>query len=273
VPPEIGLLRATRISAQYYGPLVHAGKRIEGPLAPTLRALYAGAVRHQDAQLGRLIDVLRERLGLERTLLVVTSDHGENLGEGGRYDHVFALNERLLHVPLLVRHPPRFPAGLRVGGLCQLLDVPFTIAEAAGAGASLAPDPSARTLEPGRFVPRDLVFAEGDPYLSHLDAMSRETGFAFDVGRFTALLRSASDGRHKLVWSSRGGSSLYDLGADADEQRDVQGEAPDRAATLATALQSWLSATPRYAGPPPAGPEAPLSPAQRERLRSLGYLR
>jgi arylsulfatase A-like enzyme len=274
LPPEIGWLEANRISARYYGPLVMAGKTVEGPLRETMRALYAASIRYQDRQLGRLVDAVDARLDPARTLLVVTADHGENLGEGGRWDHVFALNDALIRVPLLVRQPGRFAAGRRESGLCETVDVTATIAEAVG-GLPLRLDPGARSLAPERFTPRERIVAEGDPYYGHLEAMSLYTGLQRDVGRFARLLRAVRDDRHKLVWAQGAGSTLHDLAADPDEVKDVSAEAPDAAARLQADLDAWLAERAPDAYRPEAGDAGGggLSDAERERLRSLGYLR
>lgn len=275
LPRGVGFVQATLLSLRYYGPLVMAGKQIEGPLDPTLRGLYAGAVRHQDRELGRLLDVLRSRLDLANALVVITADHGENLGDGGRYDHVFALNDALIHVPLVVHWPGGAHAGARVAGLAQLADVPVTIAEAAGA-TGLAPDPDTRSLAPDRFVPRATIVAESDPYYGHLEAMATYTGLERDIGRYARLLRAVRDEERKLVRRSDGTTALYDLRSDPDETVDVREREPERAATLAATLDAWVAARAPYTEEEGPGREAPareIDPAERERLRALGYVR
>jgi arylsulfatase A-like enzyme len=272
LPPGVDVVTATLVSAEYYGPLVMAGKAVRGPLREAVPALYAGAVRYQDRQLGRILSALRERLDLDSTLVIVTSDHGENLGDGGRWDHVFAVNDALVRVPLLVRYPRRFPPGLRVGGLCELIDVPATIADVVG-GVALDSSSAGRSLAPDGFVPRSHVFVEGDPYLGHLGAMSGLSRFDHDVGRFAALLRAVRDRRHKLVWSSSGTVALYDVAADPDETRNVIVERPEVAASLRAALDAWLATHPHYRAA--AGHERdadPAEPEEIEALRSLGYV-
>jgi arylsulfatase A-like enzyme len=237
-------------------------------VAEAVRAFYAAEIRYQDRQLGRLLTVLDRHLDLDRTLLLITADHGENLGEGGRWDHVFALNDALVHVPMILRMPGRLPAGVRESGLCSLLDVPATVADVVG-GLDLAPGPG-RSLLPGTFRPRDVVFAQGDPYLGHLERMGFVTGFERDVAGFADLLLSARDGRFKYVLSSRDGGRLYDLDRDPAETRDVSDAHPARAAALAAALDAWRDRTPRYA--PGTRDARALDAREREQLESLGYV-
>src|SRR5262249_40434590 len=73
-----------------------------------------GGGAHADGLLGRIVDALRRRGTLDRTILVVLSDHGELLGEHGEFGHGRSLYEPVLHVPLLIRDPGRIPAGRRV---------------------------------------------------------------------------------------------------------------------------------------------------------------
>ena len=85
------------------------------PLGPgdfaVLRALYQAEVAHADAQLGQIIAALEASGSLDRTLVIVVSDHGENLGEHGLMEHQLCIYETLLHVPMLLRLPGKFEIG------------------------------------------------------------------------------------------------------------------------------------------------------------------
>lgn len=95
-----------------------------------VRSLYDGAIAETDAAIGRLVGDL-ERLGrLDETLFVVTSDHGEELGEHGRSGHGYQPYEESIRVPLVLRHPSLRAA--RIQEPVRLLDLAPTIAELAG---------------------------------------------------------------------------------------------------------------------------------------------
>ena len=81
--------------------------------------------------MGRLNE-LREHSLFDRSMLILTSDHGENLGEHHMLDHKFCVYEPLLKVPLVVRYPSVVPAGQRVTEPVQTIDLFATIAEVAG---------------------------------------------------------------------------------------------------------------------------------------------
>jgi len=273
--PVPGVWTASDVSRRFYGPLQMAGKRIDGPLQESIGRLYAAAVAYQDGKLGELIDVLRRRIDLDRAVVVVTSDHGENLGEGGRWDHVFAVNDALLHVPLVIRHPPAFPPGARIDGLCQLVDLPGTLLGLAtrDPGARLDEGAAGRSLVPERFDPRDVVLAFGDPYLGHLGAMEAHTGFSRDVLPFAAVQRAIRDSTHKLVRSSVRGEELFDLASDPDETRDAAADAPARRDALRARLDEELARLPAYRGPP-QHPAKDVETGSHDdaRLRALGYV-
>ncbi|MCA9572969.1 MAG: sulfatase, partial [Myxococcales bacterium] len=74
-------------------------------------ATYDATLRDLDDATGRLLDGLRDRGVLDRTVVIVVSDHGENLGERGMWDHRWDLHQPLVHVPLIVRYPPSVVAG------------------------------------------------------------------------------------------------------------------------------------------------------------------
>ena len=93
--------------------------------------MYEGAIAYLDAQLGALRDSLAARGLLDRTLVIITSDHGEHLGEHGMLSHGNSLYSPLLHVPLVLAHRQAIPAGIRVDRTVTLRDLPATIMQLA----------------------------------------------------------------------------------------------------------------------------------------------
>ena len=91
------------------------------------RAAYEAAITGLDADIGALLSELRRRGAAERTIVVITSDHGELFGEHDTHVHGNSIYWRTLHVPLLMSWPGRLPAGLRVADPVSLRDVPATI--------------------------------------------------------------------------------------------------------------------------------------------------
>jgi len=93
---------------------------------------YDGGIAYEDSVIGTIVQRLRERGELERTILIVTSDHGEQWNEHGLGSHGNSLYLPLLHVPLLVRAPGRVPAGARVARAVSLRDLAATLSEFGG---------------------------------------------------------------------------------------------------------------------------------------------
>ena len=97
-----------------------------------LEALYDGALRYQDEQLGQLLDALEERSLLDETLVVVAGDHGEMFFEHGLAGHGKYPWEEELRVPLILRCPQTLPQGRVYSSMVQLMDVAPTILDVAG---------------------------------------------------------------------------------------------------------------------------------------------
>jgi arylsulfatase len=109
--------------------------RGDGPLPraalPLLDALYESGIAYADQEIGRLLETLHE-LGIDRhTLVIITSDHGEALGENGLAGHAY-LYDFNLRVPLLLALPNGDHAGTRVAAQVQSIDIVPTVLEALG---------------------------------------------------------------------------------------------------------------------------------------------
>src|SRR5438552_1415851 len=92
-----------------------------------MRRMYSGSIRYMDDWLGRVLERMDGAGLLEDTLVIVTSDHGENLGETGLIAHASSLDNRLLHVPLVMSGPGASGAAIE-----SLASVPRLIAELTG---------------------------------------------------------------------------------------------------------------------------------------------
>jgi len=103
----------------------------ETPSAEARRLLYDGEIAHNDAVIGRFIEKLDERGILDDTLLIFVSDHGEWMGEMGRWEHAPPGKRPVIHVPLMVIYPKVFSRPGRIEESVQLVDVMPTILELA----------------------------------------------------------------------------------------------------------------------------------------------
>jgi len=97
------------------------------------KRLYASEVETVDKQIGRAVESLKKKKIYDETLLIITSDHGESLGEHNYYyDHEYYVYEPLVRVPLLVRYPALLPSGTVVEQQVAVLDIGKTILESVG---------------------------------------------------------------------------------------------------------------------------------------------
>ncbi|MEW6743121.1 MAG: sulfatase-like hydrolase/transferase [Planctomycetota bacterium] len=216
---------------------------------------YDAEVTSVDAALGRLLEGLRSRGRLEETLLVVTSDHGESLGEHGEDCHGFFVYEGVLHVPLILVHSS-LPAGLRVPDRVSLVDLVPTILETLGAGVPELPPP-ARSLLP-------LIRGEVlEPAPTYFECFSPFYSYGW------APLRGVALGGYKLIRSPR--PELYNLDSDPGEEKNVIAEGTRIARSLEEHLAALLEAN--HHGRPASPAEREASAEVLEKLAALGYLR
>ena len=210
---------------------------------PAVAQRYDQAVRATDGSITRFLDSLKKRSLWDKTVIIVTSDHGELLGEQGLLGHTEGLYQPILHVPMFIRDPSRpHSAGSRVRALVERIDLPPTFLDFAGAS-----DP--RLEMQGRSL-RPLLANPGAPWRRYSYASSkRNISVAAD---WTIDERAIRDERWKLIWSlARGGWQLYDLEKDPREERDLAAKRPDVVARLAFALQAEAEAArPHVAGRP-----------------------
>ena len=121
-------------------------------------AAYDGAVAYVDEQIGQLMDELRGRGALDRTVVVVTSDHGESLGERGFLLHANSLYRETIHVPLIIRYPGKTAPGARVTQPVSNADVASTVMDLIGDGQQkLFPGPSLAQLFQPESAPRSFT--------------------------------------------------------------------------------------------------------------------
>ncbi len=229
-----------------------------------LRELYRGAVESVDRSIGDLVAGLRARGLLERTVVVVTSDHGEEFHEHGGVQHGSPFDE-VLRVPFVARLPGAALAGARKRSSFGAVHVLPTVLDLLGVRA---PDGiEGRSHWPawsrGADAPEEAV-----AYASHLD---NERWIA-DVARTPRwkVVRSRQDPVERR-------DRHYDLVADPLEQRwrpqARTGEAASLVRDLGVAQRVWDAMATHHESQGGATTSAPLPPEIEDQLRALGYAR
>jgi arylsulfatase A-like enzyme len=191
------------------------------------RDAYDDCIAALDRRVGALLDRLERSGELRNTVVIITSDHGEQFGEHGVFNHGFSLYSQEVLVPLLIIAPTA-PASRRVATPVSLRDLPATIVELAGA-ATESPFPGRSLAEHWR--PRaNSVDPQTTPAYSEVDipvAIGPERGKGPPQRGFTISL--ATDNLHYLLDCS-GAEELYDLSADPEERRNIKNDPAQEAA-------------------------------------------
>jgi arylsulfatase A-like enzyme len=261
-PPDRHLEQARSVGAGGIGadldaPLIEyeagLGVPAEAWIADERRLKYAAEVAYVDEFLGNLFDTI-DRLQLaDNTVIILTADHGESLGERGIVGHNKFYTEQL-RVPLIVRAPGAAPA--RTAEPVELIDVMPTIF------AQLGVEP------PYPFEGRDL-----SPVLAGESTDDPERyRFSENKGQVAVL-----QGSWKVVFSQRDPNDfqLFDMAADPGELTDLSDERAAVAGRLIRAYQDMVAANASLAALfPRAGEDfdATLDEETRRQLRALGYL-
>lgn len=268
----------------YKAPLEYVQKyhpeKYDGPLGPTvdamelqnlssgklqpvdrdvnwLRATYNAEVTYHDEHMGKFFDQLQTMGLLEDTMIVITNDHGEEIGDHGKFGHGHTLFDELLRSPLLMYFPGLFPAGAKIDEVVETVDVTPTILDALG-------------LEP-------MAQADGTSLLPlvHGKPVQRPT---YAVAEFLDGRRAVRVGNWKLMRSTSTWANLYDVIADPDEQTNRLDEAQIARRMCEVHLGEGL-ATPDKSKRMQdvttkrqfkAG-EADIDPVMRKQLEALGY--
>ncbi len=237
------------------------------------RDLYDAEMACLDERTGHLLATI-ERAGLlEQSIIVLTSDHGENIGEEGLASHQGSLRQNLIHVPFLVRVPGR-PAG-RIPGLVQFTDVFRGLCGLADVRVPPHLDDRPMSVDPFRLssgeLGRPVAFAEWRHWGTEKLTRIQRKAPHFDFRRIPHGLESAQDARYKLVVDlGTGTQRLYDLVEDPAESLDVAQQHPADLTRLRDALQQWRDTARQPVTAAGYSPQDLV--AVEHRLQELGYL-
>jgi arylsulfatase A-like enzyme len=223
-----------------------------------MRNLYDGDVSYLDSKIRELIEYLAQSGILDTTIVIITSDHGENLGEHHFVGHMFCIYDTLLHVPLVIRYPKAFKKNTRIEALVQTTDIFPTLLELTGIewegrkglqGRSLAGDPNKGAPE---YVIAELgLFIPG---LNHImseppnPAAYGRGKHSLDASPFANRLKAIRTETFKYIWNSNGRDELYNIHEDPGELHNIIAASPEVAEELKERLRTWLNSFEGYGG-------------------------
>ncbi|MBW8002790.1 MAG: sulfatase-like hydrolase/transferase [Planctomycetes bacterium] len=212
---------------------------------------YAGEIAYTDYCISKVIDKLK-KLGLyDSTLIIITADHGEALGEHGELSHGYFVYQDTQHVPLIMKVPGG-PKKIRVPEYVGIVDIPPTVCSILG------------LKMPANIEGRDLSHYFSEKKASPAKEYYCESLVATRYG-CNPVLGIVSDG-HKYIQTTR--PELYDLKADPRELENLIDDQPQRARIMQDQLKHILEETVKVEGQS----KVTLDAKSRERLEALGYV-
>ena len=233
-------------------------------LAPTLGVLYDSHVAWADQHVGEFIQAMKERGLWENCLFVLLSDHGEELGDHGGWQHDETLYEEIVRVPFLIRFPRDEFAGTRIASPVSLVDLLPTLA--AHLGQKPEPKTGGINLLPlirgGRAAPDAprvvAVRINRKKYYRPSHELRGDMNIALRHGKW------------KGIWNvERGSFELYDLGRDPGEKSNVAETQKDVADAMVKFAKGWLRDQVRGTA---AVSTRPHDREIESNLREMGYL-
>jgi arylsulfatase A-like enzyme len=247
---------------------VHTSRAWSPDSEPNGAALqrYEESVRALDERLRDFVVKSDRLVDPDRSILVVTSAHGEEFLEHGARGHGTQLFDESIRIPLLMRGPG-LKAGTRVTGSVGQIDIASTLLQLCGLAA--LPGSAGRGLGDS-LLSRSPI--ENATRFVEAKAPLRETATGPATG-WSPPAYAVVDGTHKLVREVvRRSERAYDVATDPNESRDLlaAGVAPAWAAPLRSALDAHI-ATCRSAPVQERASDSYLTPDSRMRLRALGY--
>ena len=186
-------------------------------------ALYDGEIAYMDRHIGVLMDWLKQRDLFDRTYIIVTSDHGEQLGEKGRWGHGLTLSQQEIRVPMIVKPPLGEARGERRNEPIQLIDVLPLI-------ASRLEQSIPATVQGG--IPPQV----GHPLVAEVYPFPQISPY----GEWRTVIR---DG-YKFLWNGKGQHELYNLVADPGELNQLLTRHPTHAQRMQEDLETFFASLP-----------------------------
>jgi len=237
-----------------------------------VRSWYDGEIAYLDYMFGNLIDFLRQKGILDNTLIIITSDHGENFGEHGLAVHPLCVYDSLLRVPLIISHADMVPKGRRILNLASTIDILPTLTDLlniefdeAIQGKSLHPF---EDREVHQYICAEYggLHTRGFQGMQawRIDSKIREA--LEQVDRGCKCVRTLT---HKYILSLEK-EELYDIRDDPLEQVNLANKHPEIVKSLKRKLEKTVDTS--YFGPKEFPHADETDKEMIKRLRALGYI-
>jgi len=211
-----------------------------------LTCLYDEEINYLDYKVGELVDSLKKMNLLDESLLILTADHGEHLGEHGMYSHVASLYEPIVHIPLILRYPAAVKPGTVSHQPVHHIDIFPTILKSTDIAKTNGVTNTGRSLFESleKNAASRTLFAEWEGRIPHFvrDRLNNKNREKIEQ-RFTNKLWMSRTADFKLIADSRGQVELYNTKEDPDEKINLSKKESIIFNKLKTALESWRNST------------------------------
>ncbi len=245
-----------------------------------VRALYDAQIAYSDYCIGALTEFLAQQKVLNDTIIIITADHGEFMGERGLHGHEFGLGEALVHVPLIIHYPPGMASGKVDDRIVELRDIPYTIMDLVGTPLESFSAYSARNLLAHSPHDRPFAYAQrgrGSPEKRPEQHRKKKWVRRFlerGYDRHIQLLRTP---RWEFKLYGNGDRALYEIERDPAEQDNIAEQKSDIVDELERMLADFVAqASPVPSSRDKSEPATAYTEEEqemvKERLRDLGYL-
>ena len=286
-PPDSYLPAELQRDKQAYRFMAHHNADGTGWLSPTdppledwqqrtLHGFYDAEIRHQDDHLSRLFKHLQDSGRLDNTLVVIAADHGEGHGDHHFMGHSFVVYQELVHVPLMIRYPERFPTGKRITKNVSTRRIFHTILDVADVPA---PPPAEnefsvkdlsliRSLNGKPDTEGNMAFSEAFPPDNLLAVLRHSNPEIIERMNLTHVRRGVYQDNHKLALVGQEVESLFDVADDPSELHDIAPAHDDVVQTLRDKMSDFV----QHNSGDAALQSGDMSAEVLENLRALGYI-
>lgn len=242
-----------------------------------LFALNDACVRSCDEKFRRCIEHLKERGLFEDTVIILTSDHGDVMGDRPPWwGHLAEICDSLIHVPLVMRCPEAIEAGTRIEGITQTHDIFATICEIAGTEVpGPAREQSRSIIEAARGINlREFALAEAYKPVQVMERILRRYP-DFDVRRYNHSLKTWRSTTEKYVWRSDGRDEYYRVDEDPWNRSNLIEQNAERAKQLQQMMLDFLLSIPcnEFGDLQSIWPGKAAKPELAAKLQALGLYR
>jgi len=231
-----------------------------------LKSLYAGELAYLDSRLGSFFSFLKKNDVWDNTMLIITSDHGENIGEHGLMFHCFSANNTITHVPMILHFSHLFPLAKRITAKAETVDILPTILQAARIKIKGLVGESLLDIAQGR-KQKNAVFTEVYGKMN-IYRWIKERFPQENWSRYAKNYKACYFGNYKYIVSSTGENSLTNQFSDFGESKNLINNMPKTAGDGQKIIDEFKS---KAAPQKHRSANFSLTNQQKQILRSVGY--